>query len=159
MFNVGPTELIVILLIALIVFGPKRLPEVGRTVGKSLTEFRKASSDIRKDLSGALKEEPPASSTAGHIAPAGKSKENAFNLSSTMVRFVTATENSGTVHGREDESRVFGAFDFCGDDIIKKTAGRGQVWRAAPRRGPLMIWLPANVQILGGMNHEDYSCV
>src|SRR3989442_7785806 len=94
-----------------------------------------------------------------HIAPAGKSKENAFNLSCTMVRFVTATENSGTVHGREDESRVFGAFDFCGDDIIKKTACRGQVWRAAPRRGPLMIWLPANVQILGGMNHEDYSCV
>ncbi|PYV40852.1 MAG: hypothetical protein DMG09_05895 [Acidobacteria bacterium] len=99
------------------------------------------------------------STQSGHIAPAGKSKENAFNLSSTMVRFVTATENSGTVHGREDESRVFGAFDFCGDDIIKKTAGRGQVWRAAPRRGPLMIWLPANVQILGGMNHEDYSCV
>ncbi len=57
MFNVGPTELIVILLIALIVFGPKRLPEVGRTVGKSLREFRKASQDLRDELNLNLDEE------------------------------------------------------------------------------------------------------
>ena len=50
MFNIGPTELLVILLIALIVFGPKRLPEVGRTVGKSLREFRKATTDIKNEL-------------------------------------------------------------------------------------------------------------
>ena len=57
MFNVGPTELIVILLIALIVFGPKRLPEVGRTVGKSLREFRKASQDLRDELNLNLDDE------------------------------------------------------------------------------------------------------
>jgi len=57
LFNIGPTELIVILLIALIVFGPKRLPEVGRTVGKSLREFRKASQDLRDELNLNLDDE------------------------------------------------------------------------------------------------------
>jgi sec-independent protein translocase protein TatA len=50
MFNIGPTELLVILLIALVVFGPKRLPEIGKTVGKSLREFRKATDDIKSEL-------------------------------------------------------------------------------------------------------------
>lgn len=40
--NVGPLELIVILVIALIVLGPKKLPEVGRSVGKGLREFKDA---------------------------------------------------------------------------------------------------------------------
>jgi sec-independent protein translocase protein TatA len=40
--NVGPLELIVVLIIALIVLGPKRLPEVGRSVGKGMREFRES---------------------------------------------------------------------------------------------------------------------
>jgi len=44
--NIGPLELIVILVIALIVIGPGRLPDVGAALGKSIKEFRKASSDI-----------------------------------------------------------------------------------------------------------------
>jgi sec-independent protein translocase protein TatA len=40
--NVGPLELIVVLIIALIVLGPKRLPEVGRSVGKGMREFKEA---------------------------------------------------------------------------------------------------------------------
>jgi sec-independent protein translocase protein TatA len=43
--NVGPLELIVILIIALIVLGPKKLPEVGRSVGKGLREFKDALSN------------------------------------------------------------------------------------------------------------------
>jgi sec-independent protein translocase protein TatA len=49
-FNIGPTELIVILIVALIVFGPKRLPEIGRTLGRSLQEFRRASNDLRQEF-------------------------------------------------------------------------------------------------------------
>ena len=44
--NIGPVELIIILVIALIVIGPGRLPDVGAALGKSIKEFRKASSDI-----------------------------------------------------------------------------------------------------------------
>ncbi len=62
MFNIGPTELVVILVIALIVFGPKRLPEVGRTVGKSLREFRRASEELREGLDMSVDEPPPVGS-------------------------------------------------------------------------------------------------
>jgi|GraSoiStandDraft_10_1057309.scaffolds.fasta_scaffold1732644_1 sec-independent protein translocase protein TatA len=57
MFNVGPAEIMMILLIALIVFGPKRLPEIGKTVGKGLREFRKASQDIKDELSASMADE------------------------------------------------------------------------------------------------------
>jgi sec-independent protein translocase protein TatA len=47
--NVGPMELIVILAIALIVLGPKKLPEVGRSVGKGMREFKDAISGDHDD--------------------------------------------------------------------------------------------------------------
>ena len=48
--NVGPMELIVILAIALIVLGPKKLPEVGRSLGKGMREFKESlSSEAEKD--------------------------------------------------------------------------------------------------------------
>jgi sec-independent protein translocase protein TatA len=51
MFNVGPAEIMMILLLALVVFGPKRLPEIGKTVGKSLREFRKTQFDVKREIS------------------------------------------------------------------------------------------------------------
>jgi Tat protein translocase TatB subunit len=54
MFNVGPMELILILLVALVVVGPKRLPEVGRTIGKSLRELRRATEDVRSSFEADL---------------------------------------------------------------------------------------------------------
>ncbi|HZI19083.1 MAG TPA: twin-arginine translocase TatA/TatE family subunit [Pyrinomonadaceae bacterium] len=45
---IGTTELLVIALVALIVFGPRKLPEIGRTVGKSLAEFKRASEDFKR---------------------------------------------------------------------------------------------------------------
>jgi sec-independent protein translocase protein TatA len=47
--NVGPMELIIVLVIALIVLGPKRLPEVGRSVGKGMREFKESLSGINQD--------------------------------------------------------------------------------------------------------------
>jgi sec-independent protein translocase protein TatA len=58
-FNIGPMELVVILVIALIVFGPKRLPEVGRSIGRSLREFRRASDEIRGELERDPDEDEP----------------------------------------------------------------------------------------------------
>ena len=51
MFDIGIQEILIILVIALIVVGPKKLPEFGRTIGKSLREFRKATSEVRDHLS------------------------------------------------------------------------------------------------------------
>ncbi len=44
--NLGPAEILVILVVALIVFGPKKLPEIGKSIGKGLREFKKASNEI-----------------------------------------------------------------------------------------------------------------
>ncbi|MGZ5468554.1 MAG: Sec-independent protein translocase protein TatB, partial [Candidatus Aminicenantales bacterium] len=55
--SIGPTELIMIFVIALLVFGPKKLPEIGRSVGKALREFKKTSEEIK----GRIEEEIEAS--------------------------------------------------------------------------------------------------
>lgn len=47
----GPAEIILILIIALIVFGPGKLPEIGSALGRSIREFRKASSELTQELS------------------------------------------------------------------------------------------------------------
>ena len=44
----GTTEMLVIAVVALIIFGPRKLPEIGRTVGKSLAEFKRASEDFKR---------------------------------------------------------------------------------------------------------------
>lgn len=48
MGNLGMQEIIVIFLLALIVFGPRKLPEIGKSLGKGLAEFKKASNDLRR---------------------------------------------------------------------------------------------------------------
>ncbi|MCP3986963.1 MAG: twin-arginine translocase TatA/TatE family subunit [bacterium] len=50
MFGIGMPELIVILVVALLVFGPAKLPELARSLGRGLNEFRRASTDIRQSL-------------------------------------------------------------------------------------------------------------
>lgn len=59
MFNIGPMELMLILLVALIVVGPKRLPEVGRTIGKSLREIRKVQDEVKSTIRFDLDDEKP----------------------------------------------------------------------------------------------------
>jgi TatA/E family protein of Tat protein translocase len=56
LFGIGVPELLVILAIALLVLGPKRLPEVARSLGRGMNEFRRASSDLRDTMTSALKE-------------------------------------------------------------------------------------------------------
>lgn len=53
MFGIGTPELLVILLVALIVLGPKRIPEVARALGKGLAELRKATSGFTQELNQA----------------------------------------------------------------------------------------------------------
>src|SRR5437879_2817487 len=62
--NIGAPELIVILIIALVVIGPGRLPDVGAALGKSIREFRKASSDMAEATRIDTTTAPPAAAAA-----------------------------------------------------------------------------------------------
>jgi sec-independent protein translocase protein TatA len=77
----GPAELIIILVIALLVIGPGKLPEVGAALGKSIREFRKAATDVKEatSIEPAKAEEPakanpapaPSAPVATSVAPSG----------------------------------------------------------------------------------------
>jgi Tat protein translocase TatB subunit len=84
MFGIGMTELLVIFVIGLLVLGPKRLPELARSLGRTLAEFRRASTDLRQefaDVSYETRLEPPApkpapdASAAAGEPPEGESPE------------------------------------------------------------------------------------
>lgn len=56
MFGLGLPEIIVIFVIALVVFGPKRLPDLGKSIGRAMAEFKKASEDFQESVKSEMKE-------------------------------------------------------------------------------------------------------
>ncbi len=82
MGSLGVPELIVIFLVALIVFGPKKLPELGRSLGKSLAEFKRASNELKNTLEEEIRlderrqaappttQQPPTEPTIAALPPA-----------------------------------------------------------------------------------------
>jgi TatA/E family protein of Tat protein translocase len=60
MFGIGFQEMLIILVVVLIFFGPKRLPDLAKSLGKGIAEFKKASDEVRKGIEDAVKEESTA---------------------------------------------------------------------------------------------------
>jgi TatA/E family protein of Tat protein translocase len=73
--SIGMPELIIIFVIALIIFGPRKLPELGRSLGKSLAEFKRASNELKSTLEEEIRLEEQRTtfeaSKAANTAPAG----------------------------------------------------------------------------------------
>ena len=67
--TLGGPEIFLILVIALIVFGPRKLPEIGKTMGKMLAEFRKASSDFKRTIEDEVEAEKVLPAVAEGPAP------------------------------------------------------------------------------------------
>lgn len=67
--NLAPTELILIFLAVLLFFGAKRIPELARSFGKSIKEFKKATSEIEDDIRTAIDEEPKPAAKAPPSSP------------------------------------------------------------------------------------------
>lgn len=57
MFGIGLQEMLIILVVVLIIFGPKRLPDLAKSIGKGIAEFKKASDEVRKGIEEAAQEE------------------------------------------------------------------------------------------------------
>jgi sec-independent protein translocase protein TatA len=65
--SLGPAEILVVLVIALIVFGPKKLPEVGRQIGGALRELRKMQSSVEQEIRSVIDD---------HVGPTGSMQPN-----------------------------------------------------------------------------------
>jgi sec-independent protein translocase protein TatA len=65
----GFPELIIIFVVALIVFGPRKLPELGRSLGKGLAEFKRTSNELRHTLDDEIREEERRAAAPPTIAP------------------------------------------------------------------------------------------
>ncbi len=119
MFDLGIQELIVIFVVALIVFGPKRLPELGRTLGKGILELKKAMEGVREQIHAESemgqeaiespkpeekKEEKKEEGAAAESGGAKETKNGAEDVqgSSEAEKFYRADEN--TPHERKEES-------------------------------------------------------
>ena len=69
--SIGMPELLIILTLALIIFGPRKLPELGRSLGKSLGEFKRASNELRNTLDEEIRiEEERSTRPARPVTPA-----------------------------------------------------------------------------------------
>lgn len=73
--NFGPWELIIILVIVLLIFGPKKLPELAKGLGKGLREFKKAAHDVKDELDNAGNEEEDAAEKSSEKADAKPEKK------------------------------------------------------------------------------------
>ena len=76
MFGIGFQEMLIILVVVLIFFGPKRLPDLAKSLGKGIAEFKKASDEVRKGIDEAVREEEtdetrPDAPPPGDEPPAG----------------------------------------------------------------------------------------
>ena len=93
--SIGMPELIIILVLALIIFGPRKLPELGRSLGRSINEFKKASNELRSTL----EEEIRVEETRERTTPAAAAPPPAASTPSVdaaTVSRTTAEPGTGT---------------------------------------------------------------
>jgi TatA/E family protein of Tat protein translocase len=95
----GPLELVIILVIALLILGPGKLPDVGAALGKSIREFRKASSDVQEAVNvkvdtSPLPPTPVAPADAAPAAPAAAPADAAPAAAKTVATASESTSGS-----------------------------------------------------------------
>jgi len=72
--RIGPMELILILVIALVIFGPKKLPEIGKAIGEAVRNFKKHTDKVNEEIAQATAAEPEAKAAEPRIKDAGDAR-------------------------------------------------------------------------------------
>ena len=111
MFGIGSTELFIIIVVALIVIGPKKLPDLMRTLGKGMAEFKRVSSDVKETFDKEVKkaekeikeEEKKVKETVEKAVedetPPAEADAASADASDTASAEAASTEAEGPVHG------------------------------------------------------------
>lgn len=95
---IGMPELIVIFLVALLIFGPRKLPEIGKSIGKGLAEFKRASDDLKKTIESEIEQgKSEASAVRAEIAEVQKTLDAAAPLEPAEPE-ATSAPDSRPVH-------------------------------------------------------------
>lgn len=95
--SIGMPELIVIFVIALIIFGPRKLPELGKSLGRSINEFKRASNELRSTLEDEIRIEEQREQQAKRAAEAAKT-EPASSTPDTASPAVSPAEGTVSRH-------------------------------------------------------------
>lgn len=108
MFNVGPLELVLILVVALLVVGPSRLPDVGRSIGRGLREFRRAQDEMQRSLRLSLEDEPPSRPTRVGASSATEDDDASVPGAASGSGPGEAEPTAGSQGEMEDVAKVLG---------------------------------------------------
>ncbi|HEX9191146.1 MAG TPA: twin-arginine translocase TatA/TatE family subunit [Candidatus Deferrimicrobiaceae bacterium] len=105
MFGIGFQEMLIILVVVLIFFGPKRLPDLAKSLGKGIAEFKKASEEVRKGIEEAVKEESTGEGGKSPESPTPQAHDTAASaqpqetaVPSTAVTDTTPAEGEAQKH-------------------------------------------------------------
>ncbi len=134
--SLGSTELFFILVMALVFFGPRKLPQLSRSLGKNIAEFRKASEDFKRtwEREVAFEESHLDASRAPSQEPEDNSILNSENqhrqFPEPMIEPVPAAESVGrqAMSNTMDPSALSAEADETRDDPIKSEPPRKQDW-------------------------------
>lgn len=113
MFDIGIQEIIVIVIVALLVFGPKRLPELSRTIGKGLSELKRAVEDTKYQVDRELREAELSETqrifqtdSSVEKVPAESTEDQKTFQDSEKEEKIAETEETGTSDSHQNESET-----------------------------------------------------
>ena len=112
----GPLELVIILVIALIILGPGKLPDVGASLGKSIREFRKASSDIQESVTVKVDTSPLPPTPAAPVVQAPVVTSAAATVPDAQARIAELERQLAETRTQSQESGTPGAAGTASGD-------------------------------------------
>jgi len=133
MFGIGFQEMLIILVVVLIFFGPKRLPDLAKSLGKGIAEFKKASDEIRKGIDEAVKEGESADAAGGPAAPGAATPADGQAPQAQQPHVAASTGDGGGIQGPETPPREHDAAPAAAADA-KDTPATGNP--SAPPSAP-----------------------